>query len=135
MKFTIPGEPTGKARPVVTKFGAHTPEKTVLYENLVKTLYPGGFFHEYLEVEIYAYFKIPKSAPKKKRELMLQGYILPDKKPDCDNIAKIILDALNGIAYSDDKQVVKMSVMKMYSEEPRAEVVLRDYKGKSLRAE
>ena len=57
---------------------------------------------------------------------MERGLILPTKKPDADNIAKAILDALNGLAYYDDAQVVHLEVQKRYSNEPRAEVFIND---------
>lgn len=55
---------------------------------------------------------------------MQDGYIRPTKKPDCDNIAKIICDALNGIAYYDDSQIVKIEVDKVYNETPGVDVVI-----------
>ena len=57
---------------------------------------------------------------------MERGLIFPTKKPDTDNIAKAILDALNGLAYYDDAQVVNLEVQKRYSNEPRAEVFIND---------
>ena len=54
--------------------------------------------------------------------MMLDNKIYPTVKPDTDNIAKSILDALNGIAYKDDKQVVTLSVKKRYDEVPRVSV-------------
>jgi Holliday junction resolvase RusA-like endonuclease len=48
----------------------------------------------------------------------------PTTKPDTDNIAKICLDALNGIAYHDDAQIVELQVSKLYSDEPRVVVWL-----------
>ena len=125
VRFTIPGEPTGKARPRVTKWGAYTPEKTVLYENLVKTCYTGGMFEGALVMSVTAHYAIPKSATKKNRELMLNFKMFPTKKPDCDNVLKIIADALNGIAYKDDSQIVKADITKIYSDEPKVEVEIR----------
>ena len=75
-----------------------------------------------LDIRIFAYYSIPKSTSKKKRELMLAGKIRPTKKPDFDNIAKIICDSLNGIAYQDDKLIVDGMFRKFYSEQPRVEV-------------
>ena len=46
------------------------------------------------------------------------------KRPDCDNLAKSILDALNGIAYDDDSQICSLSVFKFYGDEPRVEISL-----------
>ena len=47
---------------------------------------------------------------------------LPIKKPDVDNVAKIILDSISGIVYKDDKQIVKLTVSKKYSDIPKVEV-------------
>ena len=127
MKFTIPGEPTGKGRPRVTKWGTHTPEKTVLYENLVKTCFNGEVLQGELEMNVVAYYQIAKSASKKQRELMMNLVIRPTKKPDCDNVLKIIADALNGIAYQDDSQIVRASIEKRYSDVPRVEVEVKEW--------
>ncbi len=60
-------------------------------------------------------YEIPKSySKKKKKKLMNQGY---PHKPDVDNIAKAILDSLNGIAYKDDAQVTCATIFKKYAEE------------------
>lgn len=69
-------------------------------------------------------YSIPKSMTKKNRQLIEEGKLHPTKKPDLDNVAKIVLDSLNGIAYSDDSQIVKLNVEKHYSENPRVEVTL-----------
>ena len=75
-----------------------------------------------VRVRITACFSIPKSAPKKKRAMMIAGDIVPTKKPDFDNIQKIICDALNGVAYHDDSQIVKADIEKVYSTTPHVEV-------------
>lgn len=127
MKFRIPGEPTGKARPRVTRWGTHNTEKTILYENLVKLSYQeqcGEYTEMPLIARIEVYYGIPKSTPKKNIKPMLERKILPCKKPDIDNIAKIILDALNGVAYKDDTQVVSLHVHKYYAETPEVQVAL-----------
>ena len=122
--FTVPGKPQGKARARTTRTGhTYTPEKTVLYENLVKACYIESqprqkwFDGEPLAVSIYARFQIPKSKSKKEKKEMLLGYKLPTVKPDADNIAKVICDALNGVAYGDDTQVVRLHVVKEYVRE------------------
>lgn len=133
VKFTVPGKPMGKQRPRVVKNGAYTPEKTVSYENLVKLIYnqlPGPkMFEGEVTTIIDAYFEIPKKTSNKRRNMMLFDMIRPTKKPDCDNITKIILDSLNTIAYKDDSQVVTAIVNKYYSCNPRVEVTLQDAKG------
>ena len=131
VKVIIPGEPKAKARPrMSTKTGrAYTPQDTVNYENWVKLCYQDQG-KEYLEGElvatINAYYGIPKSTSKKKTTLMLNDEIKPTKKPDLDNIVKAILDSLNGLAYKDDSQVVKVISEKFYSEQPRVELILNE---------
>ncbi len=126
-KFEVLGAPVGKARPRVTKWGTYTPKKTVNYENLVKFSYLQKYggrdpLEGYLRLTIRFYMPIVKSTSKKNRALMLEGKILPDKMPDIDNMVKSIADALNGIAYEDDKQVIELHAYKYYSNLPRAEV-------------
>lgn len=127
MQFVIPGLPKGKGRPRFTRNGrTYTPKETILYENLVAASYDGEKFDGDLCAKIVCYFPIPKSVSKKKREEMLTEKVYYNHKPDCDNLAKIILDSLNGIAYDDDKQVVRLEIAKYYSDRPRAEVWLTE---------
>lgn len=135
INLTILGEPFGKQRPRVITRGrgasrAFTPQKTEDYEESVKLeylkKYRGFQFDDTdaLYLGIQAFYKIPKSKPKKIQEDMLRGLILPTKKPDIDNIIKIIADSLNKVAYKDDAQIVACSCQKMYAEIPRVEVVI-----------
>jgi len=118
--FTVPGEPQGKARPKVntkTK-AAYTPKKTRVYEERIRACFrlSGGIRIEgAVKVSVTAYFRIPKSCRKKERELIEAGKLLPVKKPDGDNIIKCVLDALNGEAYDDDKQVTSHKIEKRYA--------------------
>lgn len=132
--FTVPGEPIGKGRPrfVRATGRTYTPEKTVNYESLVRLCYrqqvstepfPAGI-PLYMTVEVYQ--QIPKSVSKRKREAMIGRKILPTKKPDCSNILKSIEDALNGVAYADDSQIVQVRVVKYFGEFPSATVVIRE---------
>jgi len=132
IELKIPGPPMGKQRPIVTRRGAFTPKKTVNYENYVKELYIINKFPKlegYISMSVKAYYPIPKSTGKKRKEMMLQGILLPDKKPDCDNILKCIADSLNTIAYDDDKQIVHMDIEKYYSEEPHVLIRLEKAHG------
>lgn len=126
--FDIPGPPQGKARPRVvrTKAGksvSYTVYKTVAYEELVRSRYIHAArekglvkpFEGSISMHIFAYYPIPKSTSKKNAEAMRVGEILPTKKPDWDNIAKIICDALNGLAYKDDAQITCGAVYKAYT--------------------
>ena len=61
---------------------------------------------------------------KSNREKVYHGKLRPTKKPDLDNIAKIVLDSLNGLAYKDDSQVVSLRIDKFYAEKPLVKVEL-----------
>ena len=132
--FTVLGEPQGKGRPRFSRIGNHTiartPEKTVLYENLIKTEYQRQcgqirfLDNSPLRMVINAYYSIPASASKKKQEQMAAHDIRPTKKPDCDNIFKVVADSLNQIAYHDDVQIVEAKVNKYYSRTPYVEIII-----------
>lgn len=130
MKILIEGKPMGKGRPRFTMATkrAYTPEATANYETLIKLAYQqqsNGLTFPIdceLEVNIVAYFPTPRSASKKKKAAMLSGEINPTSKPDVDNISKIILDSLNGIAYRDDSQVTDLKIQKKYAEYGRVEL-------------
>ena len=123
------GEPQYKKRPKFSSynkfFRVYTPQETLDYENLVKYEYiqqcDKYYPEEELTIEIKAYFTIPKNTSKIKTQKMINGEIRPTKKPDIDNIAKVILDALNGVAYKDDTQIVELIIKKYYSDKPRIE--------------
>lgn len=126
--FSVVGDPMGKKRAKFARRGkfvhTYSPKENVDYEQRVRDAYKGNpsFGDEPLKVEIYALYPIPKSITKKKLALIQDGKLLPCSKPDVDNVSKIILDALNGVAYNDDKQVVLLTIKKLYSETPRVEV-------------
>lgn len=133
VKFTILGEPKGKGRPRFCRNTGHaiTPKDTVNYETLVHMEYVAQC-EEFrfpddamLDMRIRAYYSIPKSASKKKRAAMIIGEIRPTKKPDMDNVVKIIADSLNQVAYRDDTQIVDCQCRKFYSDNPRVEVMIK----------
>ncbi|EHN15506.1 endodeoxyribonuclease RusA family protein [Clostridium sporogenes PA 3679] len=132
MKIIIDGKPMGKQRPRFNSKtrSVHTPSKTVNYENWVKLCYQQQCKGEKLTGEvtafINAYYAIPKSTSKKNKKDMLLGIVRPIIKPDVDNIAKVILDSLNGLAYKDDKQIIFCSISKWYGENPKVEVILEE---------
>ena len=127
IQLTVPGEPVGKARPRVTKGGfVYTPKKTVNYETLIKEIFAISYpdfcpIEGPVSLNVQAYLKIPKVSAKK-TEAMSNGDILPTKKPDMSNILKSVEDALNTLAYRDDKQIVNAIIIKRYSARPRIEV-------------
>ncbi len=149
VKFIVLGEPQGKERaravalhnkatntPVINpKSGRaviteYTPKKTEEYEKLIANEYRrqiGRFkfkYNEMLDMRIMAYYTIPKSDSKTLQAKKESGEIRPTKKPDWDNIAKVVADSLNKVAYKDDAQVVDAQVRKFYSRLPRIEVTI-----------
>lgn len=134
VKFTVVGEPKGKGRPrFVPQTGrAITPKDTANYETLVRMEYMAqcqGFKfpdNAMLDMRIIAYYSIPKSQTKKNKERMKRQLLRPTKKPDMDNVVKIIADSLNQVAYHDDTQIVDCQCRKFYSENPRVEVIIRE---------
>lgn len=131
--FEIRGQPMGKERPKFARMGGfvrtYTPKKTKDYEELIKKEYKNQCDYEFgeepLSILVKAYFEVPKSYSFKKKFACLKGEIRPTTKPDGDNIAKAILDGLNGVAFKDDKQVVDLWVEKYYSLEPRVRVIIQ----------
>lgn len=119
--IVVEGKIKGKARPRFnTKTGrAFTPNDTISYENWIRYCYReqcGEMLEGSIKAKIFVYYKIPKSYTKKRVELIRQGKEHPCKKPDADNIAKIVLDSLNKIAFNDDAQVVELIVIKRCTE-------------------
>ncbi len=124
IEFEIKGKVKAKQS---VKFGRngikYTPKDMVEYANLVKlsfiNKYPdwdiNNFADKPLKAEINVFMPVPQSYTKKKTQLALNNEIRPTVKPDCDNIAKNINDALNGIVYPDDKQIVSLIVNKFYA--------------------
>ncbi len=122
-RFTVDIEPIGKARPRMTKSGhVYTPKETRDAELAIMQAYElfrGRLIEKGVPVslDVVAYFPIPQSWSNIKKMAVMDGDILPTKKPDADNILKLVADALNGAAYEDDAQVIDMRISKRYRRE------------------
>ena len=121
-EFEVPSKIIGKGRPRLNTYTGtvYTPTRTKDYETLIEQYflmkYPNYKTIEgRASVKIQAYFEIPKSSNKIQRNSMLDNEISPTKKPDIDNIVKVVLDAMNKFAFKDDTQIVKLEVEKLYS--------------------
>ena len=137
IRVIIPLEPVAKGRPKFSvrynRVTARTPDKTKRFENDIKILYAQkakGFKFDKqvpLELEVFFGMPIPKSFSKTKRRQIEQGLIFHAVKPDLDNLLKAILDALNGLAWYDDAQIVSIQAEKGYPTdgEPRIELCIR----------
>lgn len=130
IEITLAGAPMGKERVRMTKAGhAYTPQRTVNYESRLalaaqQAMGDRPLFDGPLSVAMRVYMPIAVSKPKKFKAAALAGEERPTKKPDADNFAKI-LDALNLVVWVDDSQIVDLSVLKYYSDQPRMEIVVR----------
>ena len=107
-----------KERPRFGGGSVRTPIKTKLYEAKVRRAYKkqsNEFFDGFVRARIEIYMKVPKSYSKARILAIKEGNEFPTKKPDLDNVAKIILDALNKVAYADDARVVELTVVKRWT--------------------
>ena len=123
MTFTVPGEPVAKGRPRFARIGPHvrtfTPAKTQRYEDTVRLMAQSAgvpLLDGPVRVTIEAVWPM-KGTPLKKGS---RPSVPKITKPDADNVAKCICDALNGIAWHDDGQVVALLVRKRYAAQGEA---------------
>ena len=133
--FIVPGKPKGKQRPHFTSRGkkrAYTPSQTVSYEKEIgwlakqaiakhgEWILDGAF-----SVEISACFSIPQSWPKWQQEAAAEGEYPHTTRPDCDNIEKVVCDALNKVVWADDSKLHHTAVHKFYTtEEPCLQIAI-----------
>lgn len=131
VSFVVPGEPQGKGRARIGRVGAHarmfTPAKTLAYEGVIaysaqvamdgRALITGPVM-----LEMHMLHPIRESWSKKKKTGALAGEILPTIKCDADNCLKAVCDALNGVVWKDDVQVVNVSLSKRFSDTPGVSV-------------
>lgn len=130
--LVIPGKVQAKQRARVTKKSSYTPKETVEYENHVKrhgiVQYGRHPLDGALIVVITVTRPLLKSWSKKKKEDALAGKFRPTTRPDVDNYAKSILDALNGITWKDDSQIVSLTINKRYGEVEGAIIEIEEYR-------
>ena len=133
-EFEVPSKIIGKGRPRLNSYTGqvYTPTRTKDYESLVEQYFVLKYpryktFEGRAKVTIKAYFEVPKSMKKETKEQMLGNVISPTKKPDIDNIVKIVLDALNKMAFRDDNQITKLEVEKIYGQEEKIIVKIEEY--------
>jgi Holliday junction resolvase RusA-like endonuclease len=126
--FTIPGLPVAKGRPKFsTRNGiarAYTPKKTRDFEAMAREYAKAAMgplmpCMSSVHVTFVVFVPVPKSWSKTKRNTAIAGGIHPTVKPDLDNFAKALTDALNGVVYDDDSQICDVVMSKRYAEEPR----------------
>jgi Holliday junction resolvase RusA-like endonuclease len=135
LQFHIDAEPVPKGRPKFSQVGgfmrAYTPKKTSDYESIVRAtaqqaMGPTDLLETAVGVYLYIRLPIPQSHSKKRKEACLSGQEKPIKKPDIDNLAKSILDGMNGVIWKDDSQIVSLHVTKVYSSGSGVDVLVKE---------
>lgn len=134
--FVVYGEPVAQGRPRFARRGNHVmtydSEDSRVYKDTVYSIAlqnkPKELIQGPINLVIKCYRGIPKAilSSKKKLEKAISGELLPTTKPDVDNYAKGIKDALNGVIWKDDSQVVSLTVSKHYSITPRIEIEISE---------
>lgn len=131
--FNFEIEPTPQLRPRVSSRGGYVrvydPPKVKNFKNLLRSL----AVHQYtrppllgpLSVSLTFYRPVQKSISQSERERRLSNESKPVVKPDADNYIKATLDALNGILWHDDAQIVKIEAEKKYSDHPKITVSVK----------
>ena len=144
--FEVECDPRGQGRPrarvlrcsaggkMVSMAQLYKAKEDVAYEKKIRD----GYLKTYrickpltgaIVVNIIAFFGIPMSTTKKFKESAMAGKEFFVKKPDADNVAKAVLDALNKVAWEDDSQVVKITCQKEYvakNMNPKLVVMIRE---------
>ncbi len=133
-EFEVPGKVIGKGRPRLNSYTGivYTPTKTKDYESLVEQYFLLKYsrfktLEGRIRVSIIAYFSIPKATKKSDINEMLDNNISPTKKPDIDNIVKVVLDSMNKFAFKDDNQITKIEVEKKYALEDKIYIKIEEY--------
>lgn len=126
--------PVAQARPRATRMGRgirlYDPKKTADFKKDLRAMARGldvEPLQDALSVEIWFYRAVQKSISKKEHLRRTTGHVRPTVKPDTDNYIKSTLDALNGILWRDDTQIVDLTAHKFYSDNPRIEIELEEF--------
>ena len=132
--FEVDGDPVPKSRPRFARRGqfvqTYTDAKTIDYEThvAIRARHAIGAsepFKGALTVFLYLRYTVPASYTKKRKEACLAGLEFP-KRIDLDNVYKSITDAMNGIVYLDDSQIVEAHIKKVYAETAGANVMVQE---------
>jgi len=142
VSVVLPGEPKGKGAPrtriVTTRTGAHyahiyADPRTQSYEGMLRQVAALAMrgrspLANALRVRVIAHMSVPTSWSRTRRLAAMSGFIRPTVKPDWENIAKT-LDALTGIVWIDDKQIVSGMIEKFYAAKPQLAVDVWEQRG------
>jgi Holliday junction resolvase RusA-like endonuclease len=134
--FTVEGPPQGKGRPRFRRAGnfvtTYTDQKTKDYELRIKHQAMAAMGSAKpskmpIDLSIQICCSIPCSWSKKKQMQALGGEIFPTNKPDIDNILKAVSDAMNGVVYDDDRQIISVRVVKYYGQIPHLSIKVGEH--------
>jgi len=126
-------EPIPKARPRVTRSGhTFTPKRTKDYQTQIGWEFKNSFpnhnpYDKLIKMSLIFTFKVPKSYSKQKTQDALESKFTNNK--DVDNLAKSVMDALNGLAYTDDKLIVSLTIHKEYGYENNVSIQMEELDG------
>ena len=132
--FHVDGDPIPKGRPRFARRGhfvqTYTDAKTLEYETHVamkarQAIGASEPLKGALSVFLYLRYAIPTSYTKKRKEACLNGLEYP-KRSDIDNCYKSITDAMQGIVYLNDSQIVEAHIKKVYAEEGGADIMVQE---------
>ena len=129
IQIEIPGNPVPKGRHRTTKSGhSYTPTKTKKWEQIARLMASDQMKGQdpmsgAIDLIVSAFFAIPKSWPKWKKDAAEKGLVVHTSRPDYDNILKAAADALNGIVFYDDSQIFNGYTNKMYSTKPCVKII------------
>lgn len=128
--FSVEGDPVGKQRPRFARGRTYTPKKTVDYEKQIsdkarEAMGSSNVLDTPVAVYIYANYKVPSSYSKQRRANCLAGVERP-KVNDIDNVCKCVLDAMNGVVFLDDNQVVSLHATKRFDTIASIHVCVRE---------
>lgn len=125
IKISLPGEPIAKMRPKFSRKGTYDPQHSIKHAAKFQVLSQLNGRNPFpkdvaIDIEINFYFHCPSH----KLSLLHWGIMDHVEKPDIDNCEKWICDILNGIIYEDDKQIINSTCHKIYSDDPRTEILI-----------
>jgi Holliday junction resolvase RusA-like endonuclease len=146
ISFFVPGHPAGWKRPTTSthyrdaKTGELKPRKFAITfdppenknwkatcQQHARNAMPDGCgIVGPVRAEFVFVFAVPASWSGKKQREALAGAVLPEVKPDCDNIQGLVQDAINALCYRDDVCIVQWSGQKVYGEWPGIYVTLSE---------
>lgn len=123
LDLTIPIRPVPQGRPRLGKAGfAYTPPRTRQYVAAIREAARAVWADREaitgpIVVLVETQFQLPKSA---------KGRTHHTQRPDVDNLAKAVLDALNKLVFADDAQIVRLIASKAWSVAgPSVRVIIR----------